>query len=190
MRISQTNKPANLLIMAMILTAILTGGSLALAADNTPPETGGLEPRTITEGMTCATCGMYPHRYPQWQTQIIFSDGTMAAFDGCKCMFRYILNLQKFAPARRPEQIAVIWVKDFKTGQWLDGKSAHYVVGSKEMGPMGKELIPFATKASAEEFQKAKGGTIKTYATINMDTIHQLMGGMHMPMNMPHPSMH
>lgn len=190
MRIRQTNKSCTLLIMVMVLAAVMAVGSPAPAAENNSARGIGLEPQTITEGMTCATCGMYPHRYPQWQTQIIFSDGTMAAFDGCKCMFRYILNLQKFAPARQPEQIAAIWVKDFKTGQWLDGKSAHYVVGSKEMGPMGKELIPFATKASAEEFQKAKGGTIKTYATINMDTIHQLMGGMHMPMNMPHPSMH
>ena len=110
---------------------LLTCGS-ALAA--------GQQPQTITEKMSCAACGMYPHRYPQWQTQIIFTDGTMAAFDGGKCMFRFLLNMQKFSPERKPEQVAAVWVKDFTTGSWIDGKAAHYVIDSKELGPMGKEL--------------------------------------------------
>jgi nitrous oxide reductase accessory protein NosL len=80
-------------------------------------------------------------------------------------------------------------VKDFKTTAWLDGRAAHYVIDSKELGPMGKELIPFTTRAAAEEFQKANGGTIETYANINMDTIKPLMGGMQMKKNMPHSPM-
>ena len=170
------------LILALMCAAMLLTSGLAIAA-------AGQQPQTITEKTSCAACGMYPHRYPQWQTQIIFTDGTMAAFDGCKCMFRFLLNMQKFAPERKPEQVAAVWVKDFKTGAWLDGKTAHYVIDSKEMGPMGKELIPFATRAAAEEFQKVNGGTIETYANITMDTIKPLMGGMHMKMNMPRPPM-
>lgn len=183
MRTKQTgNTPGKRLILAVLSAAMLLTCGPALAADQ--------QPQTITEKMSCAACGMYPHRYPQWQTQIIFTDGTMAAFDGNKCMFRFLLNMQKFAPERQPEQIAAIWVKDFKTGKWLDGKAAHYVIDSKEMGPMGKELIPFTTRAAAEEFQKANGGTIETYANISMATIKSLMGGMHMQMNMPpHPPM-
>ena len=178
------NTPKRRLILTISAAMLLTC-TLAFAAAGPPP------PQTITEKMSCPTCGMYPHRYPQWQTQVIFTDGTMSAFDGNKCMFRFLLNLKQFAPARQPEQIAAIWVKDFKTGNWLDGKTAHYVIGSQEMGPMGKELIPFATRAVAEEFQKANGGAIETYANISMATIKQLMGGMqHMQMNMPHPPMH
>ena len=173
------NTPGKRLILALLSTAMLLTTPLALAA--TP------EPQTITEGMRCAACGMVPHRYPQWQTQVIFTDGTLAAFDGSKCMFRFLLNMQKFAPERKPEQLAAVWVKDFKTGAWLDGKKAHYVIDSKEMGPMGKELIPFATRAAAEEFQKASGGTIETYTNISMATLKPLMGGMQMQMNMVHP---
>jgi len=151
----------------------------------------GPPPQTISEGMSCATCGMYPHRYPKWQTQVIFTDGTMSAFDGSKCMFGFLLEMQKYAPERKAEQVAAVWVKDFKTGKWLDGKTAHYVIASREMGPMGKELVPFADRAAAEEFQKAKGGAIETYANINTATLKSLMGGMqHMQMNMPHPPMH
>ena len=41
----------------------------------------------------------------------------------------------------------------------IDGRSAHYVVGSDVTGPMGKELIPFATREAALEFSKDHGGT-------------------------------
>lgn len=181
MRIRHTGKPTiGQGLLFLTLTAILLTSALAFAAGSAPA------PQTIPEGMGCATCGMYPHRYPEWQTQVIFRDGAMAAFDGNKCMFRFLLNLQKFAPQRTTEQVAAVWVKDFQTGAWLDGKTAHYVIDSKEMGPMGKELIPFASRAAAEEFQKANGGTIETYANINMATLKPLLGGMQM--RMPHPA--
>jgi len=182
MRNTPAHKPiiTHWLIILGLAAMLLTSG-LALAASQEPP--------AITEGMGCAACGMYPYRYPQWQSQVVFTDGTVAAFDGCKCMFRFLLNMQKFAPERKVEQVTTVWVKDFKTGTWLDGKTAHYVIDSKEMGPMGKELIPFATRAAAEEFQKANGGAIETYANISMATIKPLMGGMHMQMNMPQPPM-
>ena len=176
------NTPKRRLVLAIGAAMLLTC-TLTFAAG--PPH------QTISEGMRCATCGMYPHRYPQWQTQVIFTDGTMSAFDGSKCMFGFLLEMKKYAPERKAEQVAAVWVKDFKTGKWLDGKTAHYVIASQEMGPMGKELIPFATRDAAEEFQKAKGGTIETYANINTATLKSLMGGMqHMQMKMPHPSMH
>jgi len=182
MRIGQTgNNHGKRLILALTCTAMLLICGLAIAAAQ--------QPQPITEKMSCAACGMFPHRYPQWQTQVIFTDGTVAAFDGSKCMFRFLLNMQKFAPERKPEQVTAVWVKDFKTNAWIDGKTAHYVIDSKELGPMGKELIPFATRVAAEEFQKANGGTIEPYANISMATIKPLMGGMHMQMNMPHTPM-
>ena len=180
MRTRQTgNTSGKRLILVVLSVAMLLTSGLALAA--------GPAPQTITEGTNCAACGMYPQRYPQWQTQVIFTDGSMVAFDGGKCMFRFLLNMQNFAPERQPEQIAAIWVKDFKTGKWLDGKAAHYVIDSKEMGPMGKELIPFASRTVAEDFQKENGGTIEPYANISMATIKPLMGGMHMQMTPPPP---
>lgn len=188
MHTRQTNKPAKHWLIILGITAILLGSPLAFAA-NTQTPAAALAPQVISETMQCAACGMFPQRYPQWQSQVIFTDGSMAAFDGCKCMFRFLLNMQKFAPERKAEQVAAVWVKDFKSGTWIDGKAAYYVIGSKEMGPMGKELIPFTAKKSAEEFQKTNGGSIEPYANIGMDTIKPLMGGMHMQMNMPHAPM-
>lgn len=189
MHTRQRNTPAKHWLILLGITATLLASSLAFAA-NSSPAAATLAPQVITEDMHCAACGMFPQRYPQWQSQIVFTDASMAAFDGCKCMFRFLLNMQKFAPERKAEQVAAVWVKDFKTGTWIDGKAAYYVIGSKEMGPMGKELIPFTTKSAAEAFQQANGGTIESYAKISMDTIKPLMGGMHMQMNMPHTPMH
>lgn len=153
------------IIAFLILGSILGAASLALAAGP------NLEPRPINKEMSCSTCGMYPAHFPIWHSQVIFTDNSAATFDGCKCMFRFLLGINKKA-------VAAVWVKDFGNGKWIDGKTALYVVGSKVMGPMGKELIPFADKAAAEAFQKANGGILETYAGISMTTLHPLMGGM------------
>jgi len=76
--------------------------------------------------------------------------------------------------------VDAVWVREFNTGDWIDAKKAHYVIGSGEMGPMGKELIPFADAESAGTFQKEHGGQVSQYDTINMETLKPLMGKMHM----------
>ena len=169
-----------------VLAAILVAISMSLPARAEQPA-----PQAITETTPCAVCAMYPFRYPAWQSQVIFTDNSMAAFDGCKCMFRFLLNMPAFTQDHKADQVAAVWVKDFAAGDWIDGKTAYYVIGSTELGPMGKELIPFATQAAAEAFQKTKGGTVAPYANITMDTVKPLMGGMHhMQMqhgDKPHP---
>ena len=137
-----------------------------------------ITPQDITSTMSCPTCGMYPAKYPAWQTQVIFTDNSHVAFDGGKCMFRYLLNTKQFDPNRTSEDIAQVLVKDFLSGTWIDGKKAAYVVGSSVMGPMGKELIPFSSLSSAQAFQQQNGGSIAHYEEITMATVKPLMGGM------------
>ncbi|GAB4337732.1 MAG: hypothetical protein Kow0089_09170 [Desulfobulbaceae bacterium] len=123
---------------------------------------------------------MYPARYPKWQTEVIFKDGAMVPFDGCKCMFGFLFNMGKFDQHHNPEDVAAIWARDFSTGDWINAKEAHYVIGSNEMGPMGKELIPFGEAAAAEKFQKEHGGELASWDEITMATLKPLMGKMHM----------
>ena len=47
---------------------------------------------------------------------------------------------------------------DYYALEPIDGRTAFYVVGSDVFGPMGKELIPFAQRAQAEEFLKDHKG--------------------------------
>jgi len=138
-------------------------------------------PKVIGPGMSCGVCMMYPAKFPKWQTEIIFADSTMVPFDGCKDMFKYLLDMGSYTSDHTSADVRAVWVKDFAGGEWIMAKNAVFVVGSDMMGPMGKELIPFADKAAAEKFQRQNGGAIMAYDDITMETIKPLgMGGMKM----------
>ena len=50
----------------------------------------------------------------------------------------------------------------------LDAKEAFFVVGSDVFGPMGKELVPFAKRAEAEEFLRDhRGKKVLRFADVN-----------------------
>lgn len=137
-------------------------------------------PMEIAADISCSKCGMFPAKYPQWQTQIVFNDGQMAPFDGCKCMFGFLFNMSEYDKEHTPADIGAVWVREFNSGDWIDARKALYVMGSDEMGPMGKELIPFADTGAAEAFQEKHGGQIALYDAISMETLKPLMGKMHM----------
>lgn len=135
-------------------------------------------PQLIPDNVTCGRCGMLPARYPQWQTQIIFTDGSMVPFDGSKCMFGYLFNMNQYDKRHNRNDVATIWVKDFPSGSWIQAQDAQFVVGSDVMGAMGKELIPFSDHAQALAFQQEHGGILKDFGAIRVETIQSLMGGM------------
>lgn len=165
-----------IVIMLFFALALVSLGTHADAA----PEKDVFAPREIAADAPCGKCGMFPARYPQWQSQIVFSDGTMTPFDGCKCMFGFLFNMEKYDPAHTPEDIARIWVRDFNSGDWIEADQAHYVIGGTVTGPMGKELIPFREKSSAEAFRKVHGGQFSSFEAVNVDTLIPLMHMMHM----------
>ena len=135
----------------------------------------------IPADVSCGKCGMFPAKYPRWQSQIIFKDGSMTPFDGCKCMFNFLMAVEKFDKTHSSEDVQVVWVKDFDSGAWINAVDAHYVVGSDMMGPMGKELIPFADSGAAMKFNQAHGGAMMQYAEITPEVLKGLgMGGMKM----------
>lgn len=123
----------------------------------------------------CPVCGMFVAKYPDFVAQVIFQDGSYAVFDGVKDMFKYYLNLQKYAPGKRLEDIASIYVTDYYSLESVDGFTAWYVAGSDVFGPMGRELIPLAQRADAEEFMKDHRGTrIIRFADITREVIKTL----------------
>lgn len=167
-------------ITTLLLPLLLLVGIFTPVGGTTLP---GKEPIDIGADVSCGKCGMYPAKYPDWQTQVIFTDGKMVPFDGCKCMFGYLMNMAQYDPHHSAQDVAAIWVRDHNTGEWINARDAHFVVGSDVMGPMGKELIPFGTSAAAENFQQEHGGELAGYDAITMDTLKPLMGNMHMQKN-------
>lgn len=167
-------------VQVMVVLMLVGLVSACVAGQKTPEMTraGGVAPQEIGADVSCGKCGMFPAKYPQWQAQVVFADGNMTPFDGCKCMFGFLFDMGKYDTTHAREDVAAVLVKDFNRGEWFNAEAAYFVVGSNVMGPMGKELIPFEDQAAAMSFHEANGGSIERYETINMATLKPLMGGM------------
>ncbi len=106
----------------------------------------------------CPVCGMFVAPYPHWVAEIIFRDGSAAFFDGAKDLFSYYFNLKKYQPKKSLADIAAVYVTAYYTKKLIDARGALFVLGSDVNGPMGAELVPFVTRAEAEEFMKDHKG--------------------------------
>ena len=130
---------------------------------------------TVSSQVRCAVCGMFVAKYPNWVTQIHYEDsGKTRFFDGVKDMLVLYFDPERYmAPPR--EAIKNIYVKDYYSLSWLSAQDAFYVVGSDVYGPMGHELIPFASKEAAESFLKDHHGRkILTFGEITSELIDSL----------------
>lgn len=107
----------------------------------------------------CPVCGMFTYKYPDWIAQVTLKDGQSAYFDGAKDMFKYLLNMEKYAQGHDRSDVLRAYVTEYYELQPIDAESAYFVVGSDVLGPMGRELVPFATMEAAREFLKDHKGT-------------------------------
>ena len=131
----------------------------------------------ISKESRCPVCGMFVAKYPQWLTQLNMTDGSSQIFDGVKDMMAYYFSPQQYGAA---PQIAVeeIFVKDYYSQKWIDGRKAFFVLDSDVYGPMGHELIPFAERAAAESFVKDHQGTaLYSFSAMTADLIESLRKG-------------
>jgi nitrous oxide reductase accessory protein NosL len=101
---------------------------------------------------TCPVCGMFVAKYPEWVGTVLYKDGHAHHFDGAKDLFKYLLNMPKWAPGHREEDIQSIGVTEYYSVTLIDAHEAWYVIGSDVLGPMGHELIPLESKEDAEEY--------------------------------------
>jgi len=127
---------------------------------------------------TCPVCGMFVALYPDWTATVLYQDGHAHHFDGAKDLFKYLLNLPKYAPGHQQADIAAIGVTEYYGVARIDARAAWYVIGSDVLGPMGHELIPLATQAEAEDFQRDhKGKRRVRFDEVNPALLEQLDHG-------------
>jgi nitrous oxide reductase accessory protein NosL len=123
----------------------------------------------------CPVCGMFVAKYPDWNAEIIFKDGSYAVFDGAKDMFKYYFNLGRYNPSKALNDIDSIYVTDYYDLTLIDGINAFYVKGSDVYGPMGRELIPFKEEAGAKAFLKDhKGKAVLMFKDVIPGVIKEL----------------
>jgi copper chaperone NosL len=106
----------------------------------------------------CPVCGMFVAKYPQWIATVLFQDGHADHFDGPKDLFKYLLDMKKYARGRKREEITRMGVTNYYDASRIDAASAVYVLGSDVLGPMGHELVPHAEEQDAKEFQSDHKG--------------------------------
>lgn len=134
----------------------------------------------IKQDEKCRVCGMFVAKYQPWIAQLHYTSGDVAMFDGVKDMMAYFFEPEKYG-ATTGDTVSAIYVKDYYTQEWLDGKEAVYVIGSDVMGPMGHEFIPFNASPAAENFVKDhKGKSILEFEEITPEQVSAMRGGMKM----------
>lgn len=152
-------------LAAALFLAALPGYGLAAPAEG------------VDASVRCSVCGMFVAKYENWLAQIRLADNTVMYFDGVKDLLVFYFNPGGYSKATAAE-IGEIWVKDYYSLQWLEGRAAWYVVGSDVYGPMGKEFIPFASQEAAENFAKDhKGEKILRFADITDALVQSMRAG-------------
>jgi len=136
------------------------------------PWVAGVEPPNPGPSDRCAVCGMYVAKYPNWVAAVVFSDGTREFFDGPKDLFRYLSDISKFDNTRDISMMRDVFVTDYYTTKMIDGKTAHFVLGSDVVGPMGSELVAIETYENAVIFLKDhRGEEILKFDQITVEKI-------------------
>ena len=157
------------LLLGTALVVALLGEGNAQAA---PAE--GVDP-----AVRCSVCGMFVAKYDNWLAQIRLADDKVLYFDGVKDLLVFFFNPAGYGQAGA--RIKEIWVKDYYSLQWVDGRAAFFVVGSDLYGPMGKEFVPFATREAAESFRRDhKGDKVLTFGEISDDLVQSMRAGAQM----------
>ncbi len=127
------------------------------AASGLPPEA----PRPVPQAARCPVCGMFPARAPRWAAQAHFDDGAALFFDSPLMLMLWLQAVPRHSPGRRADEVRALWVQDHQSGAWLPAQAAHYVAGSRALGPMRNgNLLPFASAAAALAFARQRGGQV------------------------------
>lgn len=95
----------------------------------------------------CDQCGMIISE-PRFAASYITRQGEAHRFDDIGDMLVY--------NARRREDVAVFWVHDYETEEWLRAENAYFVLDKGYITPMGHGLIAAKDRARAEAL--VKGG--------------------------------
>ena len=129
-----------------------------------------------SEKERCPVCGMFVAKYPAWLTQVQMEDGMTHFFDGVKDMMALYFEPYKYSSK---SAVSELYVTDYYTQKWIDGKKAFYVTGSDTFGPMGHEFIPFDSLPAAEAFKKDHHGKhILSFDQIDLNLVNDMRSGM------------
>lgn len=181
------HRSCHLVSRRSVLTA--TGVGVALGLAGCLGGSGATEPVALDGGKACDVCGMIIEKHPGPNGQIFYRDDSPeghdnpARFDSLKqCFFPYFFEHQQ-----RGWSASGLFVTDYsaveysvETGSdepyisshpeaaaFASAKELHYVVGSRVIGAMGPDFIPFSDKDDADGFVDEFGGEVLAFDAID-----------------------
>ncbi|MBW8456964.1 MAG: nitrous oxide reductase accessory protein NosL [Thiobacillus sp.] len=162
----------------------LVTNELCVVAPATPydPASGlaMLAPRPIPVAARCPVCGMYPARFPRWAAQSIFRDGAAHYFDSPIDLFVFLQKVDRYDSRYALNEVAVSFVTDFETGQWIEAQDAFFVHGSSAFGPMRDADLPaFASREAANALTRSRGGKVLAFTEVTPEVIQSLNRSVH-----------
>lgn len=137
----------------MSARALVAALVLALAGCGKAPPLGPVEVSLGEDA--CDACHMFIGERP-YAAQLRMADGTVEKFDDIGCLFDR-------AAAKSPVAVYVIAQE---TGEWIDAKSAVYVLAPDLKTPMASGLASFATTERAKAEAERLKGTVLAYEQV------------------------
>ena len=95
-------------------------------------------------------------------------------------MFAFLQRIDRYNKRYVQEDIAVSYVTDFESGQWIEAHRAFFVQGSTAMGPMrGADLPAFSTREAAEDFSRNQRGKVLAFEQVTPELIQSMNRNTH-----------
>ena len=113
---------------------------------------------TLSESDRCPVCAMFPARRPQTAAAMTLKSGETFYFCGNGCLLRTWLRPTAYL-GKEQEVIDRLVVRDYFSGQPIDGRNATWVAGSDVLGPMGPAISALGDAGQLVAFKNRHGGT-------------------------------
>ena len=149
------------LALVAVLVVACGGGSVSLD-----------EPPSVRLGEdACDECRMIISE-ARFAAAYVTEDGTVRRFDDIGDMLVYHV--------RNQENVAVFWVHDYETEEWVRAEWAFFVQASDISTPMGHGIVAFAERERAEKFAAEHDGRVLTFDEALAVVKGGVEGGSHM----------
>ncbi len=156
-------RPRTRLLLLGLVSLVLLGACAPAATPETPP--------VIRYGEdVCDSCGMIISD-PAYAAAYVTKTGETRRFDDIGEM---VTSYRK-----QREEVAVFWVHDRGTHEWLRATTAHFVVSPYIHTPMGYGVAAYATESHAGEQAAQLTGRVLTFDELLEYPYLRPMGDLH-----------
>jgi len=99
---------------------------------------------SVPKGARCAECGMIIDQNSRFASEVVTKDAKDLLFCDIGDM---LVHIKSYA-----EKTKNIYVRDYSTGVWIDGRKALYVLNKEIVTPMSWGIAAFQEEKAARQF--------------------------------------